>query len=180
MTVKRLRPTLALLRGAYDWLLVVLLLAALSLAGCASVQVAEEVPDVVMDEQTAAFLTELHRRSTAHATLPDRELLVCLLGKVEGREIIIEAFAAAVIRNATAVSVEYEPCDHPQTIGVYHSHPANEAAWGDGCWFSEADIASFLRVEREIVTVVSCEKDGAVKFLHRVKKGYSRREIKVQ
>jgi hypothetical protein len=136
----------------------------------------ETQPTVVMDSSMQSFLAEMHNRWRGHATLPDHETIVCVLGNVKADSVIVYGLIPPRKGNASATEVYYWPCEHPDYIGTWHPHFAGP--WGDGCWHSTQDMESFNGLPQEIIALVSCiPQDGTyVKLMSQVKRGYSKRE----
>jgi hypothetical protein len=122
----------------------------------------------------------LQLRMAGHSTLPDAEVVLCLFGRVSQDTVYVERVSEAEYTERSTLTngvespgARYYPCEAPDYIGAYHSHPAGP--WGNGCWHSPLDLEALMTHEREIVQVISCTKDGSVYIHSRVKRGYSLR-----
>jgi hypothetical protein len=157
----------------------------LLLCACGSMPRATEVPviplerqpTVVLDSTMQSFLATLHRRWQGHGTLPDQEVILCVLGDVKADSVRVRSLVPPRMSDASLTEVHYWPCDGlPDYIGTWHPHFAG--SWGDGCWHSQQDMQSFENIKEEILAMVTCipEGDTRVALLSRVKRGYSKRE----
>lgn len=148
-----------------------LLAGALLLGACAmKVPEPERAPVLVVDSATVEFFTMLHRRAVNHPDVPNREIVLCLYGRIRGHEISIDTYRSPRLRAETDTSITYIPCSGPGYLGTWHTHP--EGSWGDGCWHSAPDREAFHARPENIVALVTC-RGGRILAL--VKKGYSRR-----
>jgi hypothetical protein len=138
-------------------------------------------PEVELSEDVSNFLALLQRRMSGHSTLPDAEVLMCLLGHVAGNIVYVNRVhpplqrdTFTIWRDTIAPALMHAPCEQPDYLGTVHSHPAGP--WGDGCWFSPGDLFMFAESKRDLLMMVTCTQGANVALMSRVKRGYSKRE----
>jgi hypothetical protein len=85
------------------------------------------------------------------------EFALCLEGRIDGRNVVVENFRLARVRAFTRNAVSFEPCESPSYIGMAHNHPdAAGNTRASLCYFSAEDQRSFEKDKRATIDIVVC------------------------
>lgn len=99
------------------------------------------------------------------------EWVQCVHGLITQDTIYVYALSSTLIKRADTLGVEFEagPCMPPHGIGTWHFHLRSH--YGDGCWFSQSDIAVQERLPIPVAFVSCGDRD---RVLMRVRSDYLR------
>jgi hypothetical protein len=106
------------------------------------------------------LLDLLHWRLQDHATLPTREHVVCLTGRITPDSTVISDVSAALVSDAGGTWAHYG-CPKG-AIGSWHNHPTMSI----GCAAGISDLRSLRSAEWMRVMLYSCSRgDGVTLFV---------------